>query len=90
MVTDPIPMVGRVSADDTHDAVVDHEEDLSNEDRQASIDGVRLPHEQQPPPADHIRSVAFSLLLIFGISMVLILLLTTAVAWWRQPALKGT
>ncbi len=74
------------SANGSHLLDYEREEDLSNEDRQASLAGVGVPEEQ--PPADHVRSVARAILLIFGVSMGLILLLTTAVAFWRQPALK--
>lgn len=61
--------------------------DLSGEDARASQGGVVRPDERPPPP-DHVRSIASYLLLIFGISMILILLLTTAVAWWHETALK--
>ena len=61
--------------------------DLSEEDDNASQGGVSKP-EELTPPVDHIRSVASYLLVIFGITIVLILLLTTAIACWRESALK--
>jgi hypothetical protein len=73
--------------DDHHPAGDEQERDLSDEDRQASLAGVGIPHEQ-PPPADHVRAVAHAILLIFGLSMAMILLLTAAVAFWRESALK--
>lgn len=61
--------------------------DLSDEDDDASRTGVSKP-EELAPPVDHIRSVATYLLVTFGITIVLILILTTAVACWRESALK--
>jgi hypothetical protein len=69
------------------DAVEAEPKDLSGEDDDASQTGVSRP-EELTPPVDHIRSVATYLLVIFGLTIVLILVLTTAVACWRQSALK--
>jgi hypothetical protein len=80
---------GIPSEEDTADQVAGDVRitDLSGEDDHASRSGVQRP-EERPPPPDHIRRVANQLLLIFGVSIILILLLTTAIAWGRTGALK--
>lgn len=62
-------------------------EDLSEEDHRASRGGMQRV-EERPPPADHVKRIAAILLLIFGVSLVLILVLTTVTAWWKPDALK--
>lgn len=80
---------GITHEDGTTDRIVEDENirDLSGEDDRASRGGVQRPDER-PPPADHVRWVANKILWIFGVCIVLILLLTTATAWWKTAALK--
>jgi hypothetical protein len=78
-----------VSGDEKRrDRTDEQDRDRSYEDRPAGSADVGM--LQPPPPADHVRAVARTLLLIFGLSMGMILLLTAAVAFWRESALKDT
>lgn len=83
-----VTTLGVSNAGDVNDVAVNQlRRDLSEEDDTASRSGVSEP-EELTPPIDHIRSVASYLLVIFGITIVLILLLTTVIACWRESALK--
>ncbi len=61
--------------------------EFTEDDPDASTRGLESLGPASPSP-DHVRTVALSLLLIFGVCLVSILILVSLIGWFRTPALK--
>ena len=64
--------------------------DLSDEERTASVRGLSPPSTAapEPPPHQYVREVALRLLFIFGLCLLVIILMSSVIAWFKPESLK--